>query len=252
MTDSMTQHRYSGRDGAGLVWRETGAGMPVVLLHGLFSNAEMNWIKFGHAAAIAEAGFRVIMPDLRAHGLSDAPHDPAAYPPDVLAQDVEALVAHLGLDAFHLGGFSLGARTVVRAVIRGVRPQRLVLGGMGFEGLTEGARRRDFFIRAIDQFDTSKRGDDTWMAIQFMKSMKVDCVAARLLLSGFTDTDPDDLDRIAMPTLVVCGDQDDDNGSALKLSQVLADATLVPVEGTHMSSVTDPALGRAIADFLRA
>ena len=42
----------------------------MVLLHGLFSDANMNWIKFGHAARIAGDGFRVIMPDLRAHGLS--------------------------------------------------------------------------------------------------------------------------------------------------------------------------------------
>ena len=41
----------------------------------------MNWIKFGHAARIAAAGFRVIMPDLRAHGLSGRPHDPEYYPP---------------------------------------------------------------------------------------------------------------------------------------------------------------------------
>ena len=40
----------------------------MILLHGLFSDAHMNWIKFGHAERIAREGFRVIMPDLRAHG----------------------------------------------------------------------------------------------------------------------------------------------------------------------------------------
>ena len=48
-----------------LAWREAGKGRPVILLHGLFSDAQMNWIKFGHAEKIAVAGFRVIMPDLR-------------------------------------------------------------------------------------------------------------------------------------------------------------------------------------------
>ena len=71
-------------------WARAGA---VVLLHGLFSDAETNWIKFGHAATIAAAGFRVIMPDLRAHGRSAKPHDAAAYPPDVLADDGLALIA---------------------------------------------------------------------------------------------------------------------------------------------------------------
>ena len=92
----------------------------------------MNWIKFGHAAALADAGFRVIMPDLRAHGESDAPHDPAAYPRDVLVRDIESLIAHLKLDDFDLGGFSLGARTTAKLLTNGVRPRRAIMAGMGW------------------------------------------------------------------------------------------------------------------------
>ena len=106
-----------GVSGARLALHRLGEGRPVVLLHGLFSSAQVNWIKFGTAARLAEAGFEAIMPDLRAHGESDAPHDPAAYPPDVLVKDVLAVVAALGLTEFDLGGFSLGARTAVRAVL---------------------------------------------------------------------------------------------------------------------------------------
>ena len=69
-----------GHGGARLAVHRMGAGRPVVLLHGLFSSAEVNWIKYGTAAALVEAGFEAIMPDLRAHGQSDAPHDPAASP----------------------------------------------------------------------------------------------------------------------------------------------------------------------------
>lgn len=241
---------FQARDGTRLVWREMGSGRPVVLLHGLFSTATVNWIKFGHASAIAERGYRVIMPDLRAHGDSGAPHDPAAYPEDVLANDCADLVAHLGLADFDLGGFSLGARTSVRAVAAGMKPARLILGGMGLEGLTGGARRRDFFLRAIAEFDTAKRGDDTWMAIQFMKTMKVDCTAAALLLRTFVDTPREMLSAITMPTLVVCGEDDADNGSAPALAAELADARLAVIPGTHMSSVTEQALGVAMADFL--
>lgn len=249
-TDSISISDFSARDGTRLVWREVGEGRPVVLLHGLFSNATVNWIKFGHASAIAERGFRVIMPDLRAHGDSAAPHDPAAYPEDVLASDCADLVAHLGLADFDLGGFSLGARTSVRAVAAGMKPARLILGGMGLEGLTGGARRRDFFLRAIAEFDTARRGDDSWMAIQFMKTMKVDCTAAALLLRTFVDTPRERLAAITMPTLVVCGEDDADNGSAPALAAELTDARLAIIPGTHMSSVTEAALGQAIADFL--
>ena len=51
----------------------------------------MNWIKFGHAERIASEGFRVIMPDLRAHGESGKPHDPAKYPADILVRDLKEL-----------------------------------------------------------------------------------------------------------------------------------------------------------------
>ena len=53
-----------------------------------------------------------------------------------------------------------------------------------------------------------------------------------------------------MPTLVVCGGQDDDNGSAEELANVLPNARFEEVPGTHMSSVTKPQLGEAIARFL--
>ncbi len=104
------------------------------MLHGLFSSAEMNWIRFGHAAKLAAAGFEAIMPDLRAHGASGKPHDPAAYPAGVLVRDVEAVVSKLGLTDFDLVGFSLGSRTAARAVVEGLAPRRLVLGGMGLAG----------------------------------------------------------------------------------------------------------------------
>ena len=50
-----------------------------------------------------------------------------------LAKDLAALVDALGLVDYDLGGFSLGSRTSVRAVIGGLRPKRLVLGGWAEE-----------------------------------------------------------------------------------------------------------------------
>lgn len=243
---------FEARDGVRLAWRELGEGRPLLLLHGLFSNAEVNWIKFGTAARIAAEGYRVIMPDLRVHGDSEAPHEEEYYPADVLVRDLEDLIAHLGLDDFDLGGFSLGARTSVRAVVAGVRPHRLILGGMGLAGLAGWAKRGQFFKRVIAEYESAKRGDDTWLSIQFMKTMKVDRIAAGHLLDSFTDTPPEALAALAMPVLVVCGEQDQDNGSAPELVAALADAQLATIPGTHMSSVTQPELGEAIATFLTA
>jgi pimeloyl-ACP methyl ester carboxylesterase len=246
----MTGDTYPGFDGARLALHRLGSGRPLILLHGLFSSAEMNWIKWGHAATLAEAGFECLMPDLRAHGDSASPHDPAAYPDDVLARDLAALIGHLGLTEYDLCGFSLGARTSVRGVMAGLTPRKLVLGGMGLEGLAGWTGRGAFFIDAIDRFESVRAGDPAFPAVQFMKTMKVDRVATRMLLQTFTDTPPEALAAITMPTLIVNGDQDRDNGDPAALTAALADAVQVIVPGTHMSCVTKPDLGLAIRDFL--
>lgn len=241
---------FEGFGGARLALHRLGSGRPLVLLHGLFSSAEVNWIKYGTAARLAEAGFECLMPDLRAHGQSAAPHNPDAYPKDVLARDAQALVAHLGLEDFDLAGFSLGARTSVRCVVGGMQPRRLVLAGMGLEGLAGWARRQDFFIDVIDRFGTIRVGDPAYMAQQFLKTMAVDRHAARLLLGTMADTAPADLAAITMPTLVLCGDKDDDNGSADRLTAALPNAQRATIPGTHMSSVTMPELGAELVAFL--
>jgi len=241
---------WKASDGIQLAYHEIGEGRPAVLLHGLFSDAVMNWIKFGHAARIAAAGFRVIMPDLRAHGLSGRPHDPEYYPPGILARDLRELIALLGLADFDLGGFSLGARTTVEGIGEGLRPRRAVLGGAGLEGLRHWQRRKHFFLEAIELFDRVPRGDPHWLSIQFMKSQKVDRVSAALLLESFADAFMDWLQVFTMPTLVVCGSEDDDNGSAAELAATLPNAIFREIPGTHMSSVTKPELGEAIAEFL--
>jgi pimeloyl-ACP methyl ester carboxylesterase len=251
----VTTGHFVSFDGTRIAIHTEGEGRPVVLLHGLFSSAQMNWIKFGHAGRLAASGFRAIMPDFRVHGESEAPHDPAAYPAGVLVRDVAALAEHLelGEGGFDLVGFSLGARTAIHAVAHGVlTPRRLAICGMGVSGLGEWQRRADFFKRVIDEFDTIRPGDPAYLARTFLKSQGVDRVAARLLLDAMDDFDLARLANITMPTAVICGDEDQDNGSAEDLAALLPDAHYVEVPGTHMSSVTKRELGEAIADFLAA
>ena len=161
-------HRWTASDGVELAWHELGEGRPVILLHGLFSDAQMNWIKFGHAARIASEGFRVIMPDLRAHGASGKPHEPANYPHGHPRPRPRELVAHLGLEEFDLGGFSLGARTTIDAV--GERNAAAPRDPRRRPGLTSspigsGAAASS---RTPSNASTMPRGDPHWLSIQFM------------------------------------------------------------------------------------
>jgi pimeloyl-ACP methyl ester carboxylesterase len=243
---------FAGADGLTMAYREMGEGRPVILIHGLFSNARTNWIRYGHALRVAEAGFRVIMPDLRGHGDSAAPHDPAAYPPDILAADGEALLRHLGLSDYDLGGYSLGARTVVRMIVRGTTPRRAIIAGMGLRGLLATGERSDHFRKILTGIGNHRQGSPEWMAEAFLKTTGGDPRAMLPLLDSFVSSSAADLARIAMPTLILSGIDDRDNGSAADLAKELTDATLVEVPGNHMSAVLKPDLGRAIADFLVA
>lgn len=250
MASSLTSHDFTASDGIRLAWHELGEGEPVVLLHGLFSDAHVNWIKFGHAERIASRGFRVIMPDLRAHGHSDKPHDPQFYPREVLVRDARELIAHLGLEAYDLGGYSLGARTALRMVVTGARPRRLIVAGMGLEGLLDAGARAAHFKRILQGLGSFAQGSAEWMAEQFIKTTGGDPAALLPLLDSFADTSEAEIVALAQPTLVLSGADDRDNGSSEALARLLPDADYVEVPGNHMNVVTKPEFGKAIADFL--
>ena len=252
MSATPARHDFRAPDGEELAWHELGEGRAVVLLHGLFSDAHTNWIRYGHAAAIAARGFRVIMPDLRAHGTSAKPHRASAYPPGILAEDGFALIAHLGLEDYDLGGYSLGARTAVRMVVAGARPRRLVISGMGLSGLLDTGARSAHFKAILEGLGTHPRGSPEWMAEAFLKTTGGDPLALLPLLDSFVDTSEAELRAIDVPTLVLQGAEDNDNGSAEALARLLPQARFAEVPGNHMSAVTKPELGAALADFLQS
>jgi pimeloyl-ACP methyl ester carboxylesterase len=243
---------FESFDGARIAWRELGEGRAVVLLHGFFSDAQTNWIRYGHAAAIAERGFRVIMPDLRAHGSSAKPRIAASYPRDVLARDGFALIEHLGLNDYDLGGYSLGARTVARMMTQGATPRRFVLSGMGLQGLTDTSGRGGHFRNILTNLGGFERGTPEWLAEAFLKTSKGDPIALLYILDTFVDTPVEAIRAIVQPALVLAGEEDHDNGSAEELADTLPNATYRAVPGGHMSAVVKPELGLAIADFLAA
>lgn len=249
---SLRRETLTASDGKELVWYELGEGRPVLLLHGLFSDADTNWIKFGHADEIAGRGFRVIMPELRAHGASAKPHDAGSYPPDILARDGLALAEHLGLTNYDLGGYSLGGRTAVRMVALGAKPRRLIISGMGLQGLLNTGGRAAHFKRILTGLGSFERCSPEWMAEAFLKTTKGDLEALLPLLDSFVDTSEEAFRAIAQPTLVLSGSEDHDNGSSAALAELLPNARHVEVPGNHMSAVIKPDFGRAIANFLAA
>lgn len=254
----MQTQSFESFDGTPIAWREVGTenthARPLVLIHGYFSDANTNWIKYGTAAKLVEAGFRVIMPDLRAHGDSGKPHGAEAYPPDALAMDAEAFIAHLGLTDYDLGGYSLGARTSVRVLARGIapRPRRVVLSGLGDEGVVDTGRRAGFFRRVLTHFGSFKHGDKEFMSQAFLKTTGGDPQALLGVLDTFVDTPEAEVAKFDLPVLVVGGAADDEVGSFEGLAAMLPQGRFVEIPGNHMSAVTRAELGDAIVSFLTA
>jgi non-heme chloroperoxidase len=108
-----TLHRVRSADGTSLAVEEAGVpgGRPVVLLHGIAQSREV-WRPLLDGPLAHE--LRLVAPDLRGHGASDAPAGPEAYASgDRLALDLHAIIEALGLErpvlvAWSYGGVAIG------------------------------------------------------------------------------------------------------------------------------------------------
>jgi pimeloyl-ACP methyl ester carboxylesterase len=242
---------FVARDKTALAFHRKGEGAPVVMIHGFLSSSARNWIDPGIADAVLRAGFEVVALDLRGHGQSDAPLDRARWPIDILAEDALALISHLGLPNYDLVGYSLGARTTVRMMARGARPRRAVLGGMGASGVMQAGARAAMFEDAILHGDKARDPVAGRTVHAMIEAGGFNPEAMLGVLASFTVTSEVDLRAIPVPTLVVSGDRDSDNGSAEALASILPQGQAQRIPGNHLTAVGAP-LGTAIVDFLAA
>ena len=201
-----------------------------MLLHG-FAASGRQWLDHGPAAALADAGHRVILPDLRGHGDSARTRDPACYPPDVLADDGLALIDGLGLDDYDLGGYSLGGRIVARMLVRGARPARAVVAGQGLAAVS-GAAGGDTNRRVLTALASGNRielGSPDAQSAYWITQLGGDPTALLQVLDSLVATPEEALRQVEIPTLVVVGDQDHDHACASALAAVLPRARFARV-----------------------
>jgi pimeloyl-ACP methyl ester carboxylesterase len=126
--------QFTSYDGTKLAFRRAGAGRPLVCLPGGPGRTPDYLGDLGGLDAWRE----LILPDTRGTGESAVPADPVTYRCDLLARDVEALRAELGLERFDLLGHSAGGSVALRYA--GAYPERighlvLLSPGMGPLGL---------------------------------------------------------------------------------------------------------------------
>jgi len=103
-------HRVEGEyfdsNGCRIHYTVEGRGEPVILVHGVAANADLNWRYPGVIRALAR-DFKVIAFDLRGHGLSGKPHEVDKYGIQMV-EDIVRLMDHLHIQKAHVAGYSLG------------------------------------------------------------------------------------------------------------------------------------------------
>ncbi len=106
--------------GASIEYEVTGEGRPVILLHG-FPDSGRLWRH--QIAPLADAGFKVIVPDMRGYGASDKPTEVDAYNILYLVADVGAVLDQVGVERAHVVGHDWGA--AVAWALAAIAPDRV-------------------------------------------------------------------------------------------------------------------------------
>jgi pimeloyl-ACP methyl ester carboxylesterase len=225
-------------NGIEIDYHDTGRGRPVLLTHGHLSGRRA-WD--GQHRALADR-YRVISWDLRGHGQTDTPDDPAQYSLELTVADIRALLGHLGIERAVIGGLSLGGYVSLAFYL--AHPElveALVICDSG-PGYRNAQARQQWneraFVRAAE------------LEAQGRRSV---AHATRGILAQQGSMVIDGLPSIAVPTLVIVGDQDTPFLAPCEyIAKKVPGARLETIAGAgHSSNLDQPdRFNRVLLEFL--
>ena len=262
-------------NGADLYYESAGEGVPLVLCHE-FAGDMRAWepqIRF------LARRYRVVAWNYRGYPPSDAPEAPEAYSPEGFVADLLGLVDGLGIDRAHLAGLATGGNLVLDfAIAHPDRVRSLIVAGAG-----AGTVDRPAWVEATRRFadDIARDGSEGIVANvadapqrtifrtkdprgwkEFVDGMRrlSPTGAERVMRGILIPRAPifelaEDVRRLPMPILVMCGDQD---APALEPSRFLRDTAphaglaVAPMCGHTLNSEEPELFNRTAGAFLAA
>jgi pimeloyl-ACP methyl ester carboxylesterase len=229
------------------------AGRPVILIHGFASNRNENWRRVGWYGALERRRLRFIALDCRGHGESGKPHDPAAYAPAKMIDDIFALMDHLNVPRADLMGYSMGAHLALAAAL--AKPERvgdLILGGIGGR-ILEPPRAGAPLAEAMEVQNIDEISEPLMKSFrQFADEQGEDRLAlAACARARSSPLGREEISRLAVPTLVVAGARDQLAGDPQDLAATISGARAVTLPACdHFSAIAHVLFKAAFFDFL--
>jgi pimeloyl-ACP methyl ester carboxylesterase len=262
---------FTTHDGLPIAYRVRGQGKPVVLIHGYTVTSTANYATHYKASsdgglipavgptvewALLDAGFQVVMYDLRGHGHSAKPHDLACYSMDAQVSDVQSLVAHLGLDHAAVVGYSFGAMIAGRLLNMPWVSAAVLSGTSSFHVEGEDAdlekswqdRARCFSEGCWDEYPELK-----WLRMTAELDADADFLALAAVASGARGIPKAALQAGIVPVLVLNGGADAGASDEFDLTPFVPGARrAIGGDGDHRVAPSDPLFQGEIVRFLQA
>ena len=225
---------YAPVNGLKMYYEIHGEGTPLVLIHGGGSTIQTSFSKI---LPLLAQDYKVIAVELQAHGHTNDRDSPESFKQD--ANDVAVLLSYLKINKAHFLGFSNGGQTAMQIGIS--HPEivnKLIIvsafykreGAMKgfFEGMQQATLEN--MPALLKTFYLQINNDQKGLQIMFDKDKE------RML--HFKDWKDEDLASIKNPSLIISGDKDVVTPEhAVKMSQLIPNAQLVILPGTHGSFI---------------
>lgn len=267
------QDHYLDSHGVRIRYVEQGVGEPLVLLHGLGGSIE-TWTSTGILQKLAQ-DHRVIAFDLRGHGKSGKPHDPASYGRE-MGIDVVRLLDHLGISRAHVAGYSLGGMLLSQLIT--LYPDRfatasLIAGPGIFARSPAPSNNWEQRAREIESDCVSRSllvalapSDGPAPSEDRIRELSKECfadstrdrfaIAALMRSRGDNDIAPAAAARVTVPTLGIVGSADPMKQGMDSLVAIRPSVELIVLDGaTHAGPrgiLTRPELVPALRGFIAA